>query len=300
MSNLRDRAYGQQAQSEGKELVAARATFATGLDRMTDQFAAAMPSGIEAKQLARDAITLVQLQPKLLQLKDQRSLYGALMTCASLGLRPIPQLGLAYVVPFKGRAQFVCGYKGLAQLAHRSGQLRGITNRIVRRGDLYVVAGGDAEEIIHKPKQHTERPDDRAELDPVAYYAIVRDQHQGRYPHAMWRWEVEDHRDQFALQREWNPETRRNDGAVKGPWVDHFDAMALKTVLKFALRVAPQSVEMQRAIIADESVRVELDPVAPIESQIIPADEIPDGDDVVDAEFDDDEIERQVRAADPT
>lgn len=282
---LRDRARGQSSGSggESQELVSTRAEFAAGLSRMEDQFAAAMPTGIEARQLARDALTLVQVQPKLLELRDKRSLYGALMTCAQVGLRPIPQLGLAYVIPFKGRAQFVAGYKGLAQLAHRSGQIRGITNRVVRRGDHYRVHGGDADEIIHNPKEHIDRPEDLAELDPVAYYAIVRDMNGGRHSFAAWRWQMEDHRERFALQREWNESTRKFDGPVKGPWVTDFDAMALKTVVKYALRLAPQSIELQRAIAADETIRTDLDPVAPIESQVIPAEDIPDGD-VVDAE----------------
>lgn len=294
MSNLKDRAYGrsgdQSGGSDSQELVVARKDFASGLARMEDQFAAAMPSMIEAKQLARDALTLVSHNPGLLlKVRDRRSLYGALMTCAQVGLRPIPQLGLAYVIPFKGKAQFVAGYKGLAQLAHRSGQIRGITNRVVRRGDLYVVNGGDADEIIHKPKQHIDRPEDLAELDPVAYYAIVRDMNGGRHSFAAWRWQMEDHRERFALQREWNDATRKFDGPVKGPWVTDFDAMALKTVVKYALRLAPQSVELQRAIVADETVRTELDPVAPIESQVIEPGNVPDVEPVDGVIVDDDD-----------
>lgn len=291
--NLRDRARGNPAAGRGGTdlvLKERRAEFTNGLALMEAQFQAAMPSGIEAKQLARDALTLVQNNPKLLQLKDQRSLYGALMTCAQVGLRPIPQLGLAYVVPFKGRAQFIAGYKGLAQLAHRSGQIRGITNRVVRRGDYYLTGGGDSDSIVHTPKAWPDRPtqEELAELDPVAYYAIVRDLNGGRYSDAMWRWQMIDHAEKHALQREWNPATQKNDGPIKGPWRTDFDAMALKTTIRFALRVAPQSVELQRALAADESIRVDTDPVADIESTLIDPATIADAEDVTDAELVDD------------
>lgn len=289
MSDLRNRARqsndGGGVDDGGRTALAVRRQeVADKLDLMLPQFQLALPRGIEARQIIRDAMTLVSQTPALLSV-DQNTFMGALMTCSQLGLRP-GVLGQAYVLPFRGKAQFVAGYKGLATLAHRSGQIAGITNEIIRARDTWSLERGTEERLSHKPGFG--RPDDRAELEPVAYYAIVRTINGGRYLHFMERWEVEDHRDRFALQRD------RQTGRIKGPWVEHFDAMALKTTLKYALRVAPMTLELQQAVRADETVRYELDPVKPVEEQVIETS-------VFDAEVDDDDdVEAQVRAADPT
>lgn len=284
MTDLRGRARGQQGQQQGQGSQVARreaeTELAGALDRMMPQLALAMPKGVEARQLVRDAMTLVMQTPALLSV-DRWTFQGGLMTCAQLGLRP-GVLGQAWLLPFKRKAQFVAGYKGLTTLAHRSGQIAGITNEIIRARDVWDVEHGTDQRIIHKPGRG--RPEDPAALEPVAYYAIVRTINGGRHTFLMERWQVEEHRDRFALQREWNESTGRRDGPIKGPWVEHFDAMALKTVLKYALRTAPLTLELQQAVRADETVRFydPSDPVAPIEAQIIDPDTIADDDPRVD------------------
>lgn len=282
MSDLRDRAHGREPSRGELALVEENKK---AIIAMESAFAAALPSGVEARQIVRDAQTICALQPKLLECR-RNTLLGALMTCAQLGLRPIPALGLAYVVPFRGNATFIAGYKGLAQLAHKSGQIRGITKDKIRARDAWSVVKGSDYRIVHKPAvgPPPDDPDERRKaLDVVAYYSIVRSLGDGEFPHLMERWEVEEHRDKFALQREWNPATRKNDGAIKGPWVDHFDAMAIKTTLRFALGTAPQSVELQRAIALDERVRYDADPgVDAFQADTVPVGEVSEGEIVED------------------
>jgi recombinational DNA repair protein RecT len=56
--------------------------------------------------------------------------------------------------------------------------------------------------------------------------------------------EVEEHRDKFAS-------TRNSKGDLLGPWVDHFDAMARKTVIRALLNYLPVSIELRDAIHAE-------------------------------------------------
>lgn len=285
MTDLRGRARGEQGDDKDGRgaLEKRRATFAETLDKMAPQFQLALPKGIEARQIIRDAMTLVQTTPALLHV-DRGSMWGALMTCSQLGLRP-GVLGQAYVLPFKGKAQFVVGYKGLATLANRSGRVAGVTNLPIRRGDTWSIEHGTDARLTHKPLFLGRRPtdDERDDaLTPIAYYAIIKTVGGGSYLDFKERWEIEDHRDRFALQKD------KETGRIKGPWVDHFDAMALKTVFKYAARLAPLTLEVQQAIAVDETVRTELDPVAPVESQVINAADVPDGADVVDAFAEDD------------
>lgn len=251
MSDLRNRAHGNASPSGGGNALEVRkAETRAALTRMEDQFALALPSGVTPQQLTRDVMTVVQQTPALLNVRRD-TLLGAVMTCAQLALRP-GVLGQAYVLPFKGRAQFVPGYKGLAQLAHRSGQVAGIDMEVVRRRDKFRVIKGSEARIVHEPGWG--RPDDPADLEPVAYYSIVRTIGGGAFTYVMETWEVEAHRDRFALQRD------RETGQIKGPWVENFDAMALKTTLKYALRPAPMSLELQQAIALDGRIRHDADP----------------------------------------
>lgn len=215
---------------------------------MEGEFKLAMPRGVEAAQLVRDAITALSTNPKLAEVNAQ-SVLGALMTCAQLGLRP-GVLGQAYVIPFKGRATVVIGYKGWLTLAHRSGHIEAIKARIVYERDEFDYEYGLNERLVHRPH----RGPDRGQA--VAYYCIVRVR-GATDPmfEVLERAAAEEHRDKFAMQRD-------RDGRIKGPWVDHFDAMALKTAILKTLKLAPQDTELRTAIAADESFRVNLDPHA--------------------------------------
>ena len=111
------------------------ATLADQIRNMESQFQLAMPKGMEAQQLVRDALTCLRQTPKLAECTPQ-SVLGGLMTCSQLGLRP-GVLGHAYLLPFWDRkqngmvAQLVVGYRGLVELAHRSGQIQSLIARTV-------------------------------------------------------------------------------------------------------------------------------------------------------------------------
>src|SRR5438105_2203656 len=74
------------------------ATLAQQIRGMEEQFKLAMPRGMEAAQLIRDALTAVRTTNNLAKC-EATSVLGALMTCAQLGLRP-GVLGHAWVLPF--------------------------------------------------------------------------------------------------------------------------------------------------------------------------------------------------------
>ena len=57
----------------------------------------------------------------LLSKADPMSVFMSAATAASMNLSVNPSLGEAYIVPFKGQAQFQVGWKGLVQLAQRTG-----------------------------------------------------------------------------------------------------------------------------------------------------------------------------------
>ena len=86
-------------------------------------------------------VSAVAVNPALQECTPQTILSGALLG-ESLNLSPSPQLGQYYLVPFKDKknnctnALFVLGYKGLIQLALRSGQYKRLNVVSVKEGEL--------------------------------------------------------------------------------------------------------------------------------------------------------------------
>lgn len=227
------------------------------IKKMETAFQLAMPRGTEAKQLIRDALTCLQTNPKLAQC-EQKSLLGALMTCAQLGLRPgVGALGHAYLIPFwdsKARgfkAQLVIGYQGYVDLAHRSGRIASIHARTVYSNDEFHMEYGAAEDKwVHRPRLDGPRG------EPVLFYAVGRTVDGGySITEPMTVADMEAYRDKHAT-------SRTKEGKVFGPWVDHFEAMARKTMVRKLMKLMPKSTEITRAIAHDDGVRIDLDPGA--------------------------------------
>lgn len=226
-------------QTVSNALVQKQNNLASLIDRQKGEIARALPKHITPDRLARIATTVMRQNPTL-GAASPASFLGALMTCAQLGLEPGP-LGHAYLVPFKNGktnttdVQFIPGYRGLIELARRSGQVQSISAHVVREGDEFDYAYGLDERCHHKP--------DLGGVGKVTHvYAVIRYKDGGHDFEVMTRGEVELIRD-------------RSKSSDRGPWVTDWDEMAKKTVLKRLLKRAPMSVEYQQAVIQDENVR---------------------------------------------
>ena len=219
-------------------------TLANQIQAMEKQFALAMPKGMEAQQLVRDALTCLRQTPDLAQCTPA-SVLGSLMTCAQLGLRP-GVLGHAYLLPFYDKraggkvAQLVVGYQGLVELAHRSGQIQSLIARTVYENDTFEVDYGLEDKLIHKPFMGGDKG------TPIAYYAVAKFTTGGHAFYVMSHPEMVAYKDKHSKTSKF------------GPWVDNFEAMAHKTCVRQLSKWMPKSTEMSQAIAADESVRVDL------------------------------------------
>ncbi len=229
----------------------ARNTLADEIRGMEMQFKMAMPRGAEATQLVRDALTALRMTPKLADC-EKSSVLGALMTCAQLGLRP-GVLGHAWLLPFWDRksggnkAQLVIGYQGLIELAHRSGKIASLIARTAYSNDVFDVDYGIADNLIHKPNLEGDRG------QPVAYYAIAKFTTGGYAFMVMTHPEMLRYRDKHAT-------AKTRDGKVFGPWVDNFEGMAHKTVVRQLSKYMPKSTELALAIQVDNGVRLDVSP----------------------------------------
>lgn len=175
----------------------------------------------------------------LLAKASTASVLAAAGKAAALDLPIEPSLGQAYIVPFKGQAQFTIGYKGVIALAQRSGLMKSIVMTPVYEGEI------QNWNRFTESYEQGERTSDAI----VGYFA---------------RFELVNG---FAKATYWTKDEviahakRFSKSFGNGPWQTDFDAMACKTVLLSIMKTyAPMSLEMQTAFSADEKVaRVDAD-----------------------------------------
>lgn len=213
------------------------------------QIKAALPRHMTAERMARIATTEMRKVPKLAKC-DPMSFLGAVIQCAQLGLEPGNALGHAYILPFEKRAkvggewttvgveaQVIIGYRGMIDLARRSGQIVSIDARAVFEGDRFECVLGLDPKIDHTPDWQNASRTDPAKLRFV--YAVAKLKDGGLQFDVMSRSEID------AIRN-------RSKAAKDGPWVTDFPAMALKTVVRRLFKFLPVSVEIQRAVGIDE------------------------------------------------
>ena len=193
-------------------------------------------------------VSAVNANEQLQQCTNQSILSAALLG-ESLNLSPSPMLGYYYMVPFNDRnkgkvAQFQIGYKGLIQLAIRSGQYKKINVMSIKKGELEYFDPLN-EEI--KVKLMVDNWDAREKAETIGYYAMF--ELVNGFKKAIY-WSKEQ-MEAHALQ--YSQGYRAKKGYTF--WEKDFDAMAHKTLLRQILsKWGIMSTELQAAVEADEAV----------------------------------------------
>src|SRR5439155_26690003 len=101
--------------------------------RNKDELQKLLGDTLTVDQFETATMTYLRLNPKLVECNPY-GIVGGLRLGAQLGLSFVP-LGHFYLVPFKGEAVFILGYKGMVELAYRSGRVKRIEVNVVRDGD---------------------------------------------------------------------------------------------------------------------------------------------------------------------
>lgn len=182
---------------------------------------------------------------------EPMTIIASALKAATMDLPIDKNLGYAYVVPFNrsekvgnkwvkhNEAQFILGYKGYIQLAQRSGQYKALNALAIYDGQL----------IDWNPLSEEFTFDYKAKVsDEVIGYVGFFELLNGFKKTVYWtKQEIESHRIKNA--KGYDKEK------LSGAWVDNYDSMAIKTVLRNMLsKWGLLSVEMQSAITSDEKV----------------------------------------------
>lgn len=194
----------------------------------------------------------------VLQECEPKTVFAAALTAASLDLPINPSLGQAYIIPFnnkvkdgtdsKGKAiyrwvkqaQFQMGYKGFIQLCLRSGKYELIHVNDVRDGEykgMDRMTGEHRFEFIDDDEKRAQQ----AVIGYVAFIKLTTGFHKSLY---MTNDELLAHAKKYSKSYQ--------NGY--GMWVDDFDAMAKKTVLKLLIdKWGIKTSQIEKAMIADQA-----------------------------------------------
>lgn len=255
-----------QNATQNKPTTSARPTMQQYIKQMQGEIAKALPSVITPERFTRIVLSALSSNPQLAATTPQ-SFLGAMMTAAQLGVEPNTPLGQAYLIPYRNHGtlecQFQLGYKGLIDLAYRSGDVSVIQAQIVYENDEFTYSFGLDPQLKHVPAIR-----DRGEATHV--YAMFRTKDGGYGFEVMSMDDVRAHAQKFS----------KSYSSSVSPWKTNFDEMAKKTVLKKVLKYAPLKSDFVRGVAQDETIKTEISddmysvPAAPI-------------DDAVDAEYTD-------------
>lgn len=183
---------------------------------------------------------------------EPKSVFSSAIVAATLNLPINPNLGLAYIVPYRDNknnitlAQFQIGYRGFIQLALRSGQFVKLSATAVYEWQIV-----KEDPLLWYEFDWTKKWD--RVIWYVAYFKLTNGFDKNLY---MTIKELESHGSKFSQSyKKWY-----------WLWKDEFDSMALKTVMKQLLsKYAPLSIDMQQAITADQGVIRDVDNVLDVD-----------------------------------
>ena len=140
------------------------------IQSMQGEIKKALPSVITPERFTRMVLSAISVNPKLASCTP-KSFLGAMMSAAQLGLEPNTPLGQAYLIPYNNKGtlevQFQIGYKGLLDLAYRSGEVDIIQAHIVYENDTFECEYGLNPTLKHIPA-------DSKKGEPVKVYAAFR------------------------------------------------------------------------------------------------------------------------------
>lgn len=194
-----------------------------GSEKKRDQFVTSLVSVVSGNEL--------------LQKCDPMSVLYAAMKSVPINLPIEGNLGYAAVIPYGTNATFQIMRNGWMELAMRTGQVQFIANELVHEGELVKKNKFTGEYIFDEDAKKSDKV-----IGAMAYIKLINGFEKTVYMPVE---EIKAHAARYS-------QTYKKGYGV---WVDNFEAMALKTVLKkLIVKYCPKSAELQNAIVSDQQV----------------------------------------------
>lgn len=206
------------------------------------EIAQLVPKHVTPERLLK-VMTACMVKTPALQSCTAASLVNAFKVAAELGLEPGGALGHLYLVPYGEACTPIIGYRGLIELARRSGNLRRLEAHVVYAKERFDVRYGLEPRLVHVPEVTGDRG------NAVAVYAVAH---------------LRDGSSQTEVMRldEVNAIRDRSQASKNGPWVTDWAEMARKTVVRRICKYLPLSPELAKAFDVDDGDVVDADVVS--------------------------------------
>lgn len=195
-------------------------------DNIKSSFAQVLPSICKPERFARLALAIVNKTPKLMDCTKE-SVMQAFMTCAELGIETDGRR--AHLIPYGDKCTLIIDYKGLVELAMRSGTISYIHADVICEGDMFEYNMGR----ILKHSFDIAKPRDFQKLQGA--FCIIKFTDGNEKHEVMQRHELD------AIRS-------RSKASKAGPWVSDYSEMCKKTVFRRASKWITLSPEVQDAL----------------------------------------------------
>lgn len=210
-----------KVQAQGKQTVNQLMNSLLDGEKMRSRFDELL--GKRAPQFISSVVSLVNADKNMQQafFESPMSVVQASLKAATFDLPVDQNLGYAYIVPFKNKgtmtATFILGWKGMHQLALRTGAYKTINVIDIREGELKSY-NRLTEEVDIAFEEDEDKREELPIIGYLGYYRLVNGAEKTIY---MTRKQIENH----------EKKNRKGDYMGKG-WRDDWDAMARKTVYR--------------------------------------------------------------------
>lgn len=195
------------------------------IEKMVPRLAETLPAHIAAERFKSVALSAVTNNPDIANC-DRSSIMSSFMKCAQDGL--LPDGREAAIVKFGNRAQYMPMVAGILKKVRNSGDLASISAHVVYSADEFAYELGDNERILHRPVLENRGKQ-------IAVYAIATLTNGEKVREVMSATEVERVR-------------KASRGANAGPWVQWWDEMAKKTVIRRLSKRLPMSSDLDSMV----------------------------------------------------
>lgn len=217
------------------------------LDQAESSITQVLPKHLTPERMMRVALSAIYRTPEL-QDCDPRTIVAAVVQASELGLEPGGALQHGYLIPYKNKkaggvreCQFQPSYRGLIELARRSGKLKSISARVVYEKDQFsLIFTGDRPNYRHEPQLDG----DAGKIRLV--YAVASLEGDALEFESMTLQQVEEIR-------------KRSQSGDDGPWKTDWAEMAKKTVIRRLLKRLPMSLELAKAIEIDNADYIDVE-----------------------------------------
>lgn len=250
------------------------------IEQLSDPIARALPVGVNVDTFIAAAVTEIRYNPDLRKIaqnpKTVESIFGAIFTCAQLGLTPGKTLGHAWLVPRYDKnvkakmCVFQLGYKGVLKLARRTGSIGSVIAGHAFDGEIAEESEGivDGKFVTNfmvrplrpRPMLPMTPPESADQVDPsVVYYCLI-EVLNGTSVHA-----TMSAPEAFRHFERIHPMAKGKGGEWYRPrsaWSTDYPTMAAISAFRGAVRFLDKNTELDRALANENTVRLDLSPDA--------------------------------------